>query len=181
VCDPNTVSSSLPAETLDSDFTFVFAASQGIVTPSNHSKQFVIGYKGTACQVLIHPNTVPTIPEMCLSTAKSTPKYQISTAHLGIKDSGYTDHFIQEKSYFISYTAVTGKLIMMANGTSIPVMGICTISLNTNGVPVCLVNCYHTPGLRASLYSPRRHRRSIGCAFVGDQQGMYLTLGNIHT
>jgi hypothetical protein len=34
MCDPITVSSSVPAETLDSDFIYVFAASQGIVTPS---------------------------------------------------------------------------------------------------------------------------------------------------
>jgi hypothetical protein len=44
VCDPNTFSSILPAETLNSDFTLAFAASQGIVTPSNHSNQYVIGY-----------------------------------------------------------------------------------------------------------------------------------------
>jgi hypothetical protein len=46
---------------------------------------------------------------------------------------------------------------------------------------VKLVNCYHTPCLIVSLYSLRQHRRSLGCAFIGDHQGMYLTVGKIYT
>jgi hypothetical protein len=93
VCDPNTFNSNLPAETLDSNFTFMFAASKGIVTPSNHSKQSVIGYLGTACQVMLYDTTLPTLPETCMSTVKSNLSHQISNAHLGITDSGATDHF----------------------------------------------------------------------------------------
>jgi hypothetical protein len=93
VLDPNTVSSSIPADTLDSDFSFAFAASQGIVTPSNHSKQSAIGYLCTACQVMLHPTNLSTTPEQCSSTIKSTVPHQISTAHLGMTDSGATHHF----------------------------------------------------------------------------------------
>jgi hypothetical protein len=70
---------------------------------------------------------------------------------------------------------------MMANCASIPILVMGTISLTINGVSVHLINCYHTPGLRASLYSLRRHRRSPRCAFLGEQQGMYLTFGKIYT
>jgi hypothetical protein len=56
-----------------------------------------------------------------------------------------------------------------------------TVSLAVNGVPVRLIHCYHTPGLRASLYSLHRHHRSPRCAFVGDQLGIYLTFGRMYT
>jgi hypothetical protein len=118
MCDPNTVSSSLPADTLDSDFTYAFSANQSIVTPSNHSKQSVIGYLCTTCQVMMYPNTLPTIQYTCLSNAKSTLPHQLFTERLNITDSGAKDYFSREKSYFISYTEVTGKFIMMANGAS---------------------------------------------------------------
>jgi hypothetical protein len=102
VLDPDTFSSSITEETLNLDFTFAFAASQGIVTPIHHSKQYVIGYLGTVCQVVLHPDTLPTISEECLPTGKSAVPHQISTAHLGIADSGATYYFFREKSYFIS-------------------------------------------------------------------------------
>jgi hypothetical protein len=70
VCHPNAFSYSIPSETLDSDFTYAFAAIRSIVTPSNHSKQSVIGYIGTACQVVMYPKNLPTIQYTCLSTAK---------------------------------------------------------------------------------------------------------------
>jgi hypothetical protein len=95
--DPTTVSSSIPAETLDSDFTFMFAASQVILTPSNFNKQSVIGYLGTDCQVMLHFTTLPTIYEQCMSNEKSTIPNQISTVYLGIADSGATYHFFPGK------------------------------------------------------------------------------------
>jgi hypothetical protein len=70
---------------------------------------------------------------------------------------------------------------MMSNVASIPLLGMSTVSLTINGVLVKLVNCFHTPGLQASLYSLWRHHRSPGCAFVSDYQGMYLTFGKIYT
>jgi hypothetical protein len=69
--------------------------------------------------------------------------------------------------------------MMMANGAPIPVLGMDTVSLTINGLTVRLIHCYHTPGLRASLYSLRRRRRSPGCAFVDDQQKMYLMTSTV--
>jgi hypothetical protein len=87
----------------------------------------------------------------------------------------------QEKTYFLTYTLVHGKFIMMANGASIPVLGMGTVSLTINGIVVKLIQCYHTPGLRASLYSLHRHRQTHVCSFLGDHNGMYLTFGRVFT
>jgi hypothetical protein len=75
VSDPNTTSTSIPASTLDMDFTYAFAASQGIVTRTigNHSKPTVSRYIDSACQVMFTPPTLSAIQETCLSVAKSTP------------------------------------------------------------------------------------------------------------
>jgi hypothetical protein len=70
---------------------------------------------------------------------------------------------------------------MIANGASIPVLGTGTASLTINGIPVNLTRCYHTPNLRASLHSLRRHHRTFGFYFLGDHIGMYLTFGKVFT
>jgi hypothetical protein len=60
--------------------------------------------------------------------------------------------FFREKTYFLRFTPVHGNIIMMANGASIPVLGMGTVRFTINGIPVKIIHCYHTPGLRASLY-----------------------------
>jgi hypothetical protein len=100
-CDPNTTSTSLPAATLDVDFTYAFTVIQCIVTSAlvNHSNPSVIHYLGSACQVMLSPTQLPAIQETCVSTAKSPPSLtHVSTAQLGIYDSGATDHFFREIS-----------------------------------------------------------------------------------
>jgi hypothetical protein len=115
-------------------------------------------YIGTACHSdMTSPSRLPSIQETCVSAAKSTQPVNIDTSHIGIANSGATDHFFREKSYFLTYTPVHGKFIMMSNGASIPVLGMGTVSLTINGIPVKLIQCYYTPGLRASLYSLRRY------------------------
>jgi hypothetical protein len=124
---------------------------------------------------------LPPIHETCVSTTKSTQPSQVDTYHIGIADSGATIHFFREKTYFLTYTPVHGKFIMMAKGASSPVLGVGKVSLTINGIPVKLINCYRTPGLRASLHSLHRHRRTHGCSFLGDHNGMYLTFGQFFT
>jgi hypothetical protein len=99
---------------------------------------------------------LPPIQETCVSTAKSTQPVQVDTYHIGFTNSGDTNHFFREKTYFLTYTPVHGIFIIMANGAPIPVLGMDTVSLIINGISVKLIHCYHTPGLRASLYSLRR-------------------------
>jgi hypothetical protein len=70
---------------------------------------------------------------------------------------------------------------MMANGVSIPVLGTGTLSLTINEIPIKLIHCYHTPGLRSSLYLLHRHRRTYGCYLLGDNNGIYLTFGRVFT
>jgi hypothetical protein len=124
---------------------------------------------------------LPPIQETFVSTAKSTQPVQVDTSHIGIADAGVTDHFFHEKTYFLTYTTVHGKFMMMANGASILVLGMDTVSLTINGIPVKLIHCYHTPGLRASIYYIRRHRRTHGCSFISNHNGMYLTFGRVFT
>jgi hypothetical protein len=60
---------------------------------------------------------------------------------------------------------------MITNGASMSVIDMGTISLTINGIPVKLINCYHTLDLRGSHIH--------GCSFIGDQHGMYLTFGQV--
>jgi hypothetical protein len=147
--NPATPSTTEQAATVDLDFTFEFATSQGIPpTLSNHSKPALKMYIRTACQSdMTSTPSIPPSQETCLSTAKYTQPVQVDTSHIGIADSGTTDHIFREKTYFLTYTPVHGTFIMMANGASIPFLGMGTFSLSINGIPVKLIHCYHTPGL----------------------------------
>ena len=42
-----------------------------------------------------------------------------------------------------------------------------------------LTNVLHVPSLRLPLYSIRVHRRSLGCTFIADNKGDYLTFPEI--
>jgi hypothetical protein len=171
------------AATVYSDFTFEFAISQGIQpTLSYHNEPTLKLYSGIACHSgMMSTPRLPPIHETCVSTAKYIHPAQVDTSRIGIADSGANDPFFREKTYFLIYTPVHGKFIMMANGASFPVLGMGTASLAINGIPVKLIKCYHTPGLRASLYSLRRHRRTHSCYFLGDHNGIYLTFGRVFT
>jgi hypothetical protein len=72
--DPATRSTTEQAATIDSDFTFEFATSQGIPpTLISHSKSALKMYIGTACQSdMTSTPCLPPIQETCVSTVKST-------------------------------------------------------------------------------------------------------------
>jgi hypothetical protein len=125
---------------VDSDFTFEFSTSQDIPAPlSNHSKPALRLYIGTAFQYdMIDPPRLPHIHETCVSIVKSNQPSQVTTSHIDITDSGSTDHFFPETTYFLTYTPMHGKFIMMVNGASIPVLGMGTVSLTINGIPIKL-------------------------------------------
>jgi hypothetical protein len=186
VCDPITTSMSLPTATLDTDFTYAFTASQGILTPTlgSHSNTSIIRYLGSACQVMLTLTQLPPIQEICISTVRSPPPPSTGIIvlpwHFRLRSHR---SFLQGKQllYHIhqSYWQVyhDGKWSVH----SIPVLGMGMVSITTNGVPVKHLNCFHTRGIRASLYSLQRHHRPPCCAFVGDHQGMYLTFGKVYT
>jgi hypothetical protein len=182
IVNPATRITTEQAATVDSDFTFEFATGQGIpLTLSNHSKYAPKMYIGTACQSdMTSTYRLPPIQEKCVSNAKSTQPVQVDTSHIEIADSGATYIFFARR-HFLTYTPVHGNIIMTANGASIPVLGMGTVSLTINGIPVKIIHCYHAPGLRASIYLIHRHRQTHGCSFLGDQSGMYLTFGRIFT
>jgi hypothetical protein len=116
-----------------------------------------------------------------VSTVKTAQPSQVDTYHISIADSGATNHYFREKTYFLAYTPVHGKFIMMVNGAFVTFLGMGTANLIIDGIPVKLVNCYHTPDLQASLYALSRHRCTHGCSFLGDHNGMYLTFGRVFT
>jgi hypothetical protein len=68
-----------------------------------------------------------------------------------------------------------GKFILMPDGTQLPVQGQVTICALIKGIPKCMTQCYHVPDLQVCLYLLCRHRRTAGCSFVGDHNGMFLT------
>jgi hypothetical protein len=96
--DPATRSTTEQAATVDSDFTFEFATSQGIPpTFSNHCKYALKLYIGTVYQSdMMSTPRLPSIQETCVSTAKSTQPIQVDTYHIGIADSGATNHFFRD-------------------------------------------------------------------------------------
>jgi hypothetical protein len=81
----------------------------------------------------------PPIQEACVSTAKYTQPVQVDTSNIGISDSGATNIFFREKTYFLTYTPVQGKFMMMDNGASITVLRMGTFSITINGIPVKLI------------------------------------------
>jgi hypothetical protein len=104
--DPSTHSTTEQAATVDSDFTFEFATSQGIPpTLSSHNKSALKLYIGTACHSdMTSPSRLPSIQETCVSTAKSTEPVKVDTSHIGIADSGATNHVFFGKSHISLHT-----------------------------------------------------------------------------
>jgi hypothetical protein len=86
---------------------------------------------------------------------------------LAVADTGATDHMVPEKSYFISYTLISGLSVRMGNNSYVPVLGCGTASFSLNGKQILVRNVLHVPGLAVPLYSPHTHIAQLGCGFIG--------------
>jgi hypothetical protein len=92
-----------------------------------------------------------------------------------IADSGATDSMsCYGKEVYISYKRIQGGYVVLANKQKVPCLGIGKIRILMNGHPVIIDQVLHVPDLRKMLYSIRQHRRSPGCSFHADNDGIRL-------
>ena len=76
---------------------------------------------------------------------------------------------------FITYTSTPRSYVVLANSQRSPCLGRGDICINMGGNAVILRDVLHIPSLRCPLFSVRCHRRYIGCSFIADNEGCYLT------
>jgi len=92
-----------------------------------------------------------------------------------IADSGATDSMTcYGKEVYISYKRIHGGYVVLANKQKVPCLGIGKIRILMHGHPVIIDKVLHVPALRKMLYSIRQHRRSPGCSFHADNDGIRL-------
>jgi len=92
-----------------------------------------------------------------------------------IADSGATSHMFPDRSMFRSYCPTPGSYVILANKQRVSNPGCGDVHLKMGQHTVILTNVLHVPSLRMPLYSIRAHRRSLGCSFLADNNGMYLS------
>jgi hypothetical protein len=92
-----------------------------------------------------------------------------------IIDSGATAHMVPFRECFIDYKATPNRYVILADSKKSPCLGQGSVRLTMGGVTVLIKDVLHVRALRCPLYSVRCHRRSIGCAFLADNEGIYLT------
>ena len=78
-------------------------------------------------------------------------------------DTGATGMMLQDYAAFVSYHKVADQHVELGDDTRLPIAGVGTAKFSLNGKVVRLRDCMHVPGLRAPLYSLRRHRHLPGC------------------
>ena len=92
-----------------------------------------------------------------------------------IADSGATDSMTcYGKEVYISFKCIHGGYVVLANKQKVPCLGIGKIRILMHGHPVITDKVLHVPALRKMLYSIWQHRRSPGCSFHADNDGIRL-------
>ena len=93
-------------------------------------------------------------------------------------DSGATADMFWDRSFFddVSYEELADQYVEMGDGSRVPIVGRGTVSFLMDGHYVRLSDCLHVPDLDVHLLSIRTHRRrGVGCTFLADDEGMFLT------
>lgn len=90
-------------------------------------------------------------------------------------DSGATHHMLNDYNTFVSYYPCKHRVVTLGNESTLPVMGTGTTKFFLNGKVILVRNALHVPGLRAPLYSLRRHRLMPGCGYFSHFEiGSYI-------
>jgi hypothetical protein len=80
-------------------------------------------------------------------------------------DSGATMHMLPDYACFVSYKSCKSEFVTLGDHTQLPIMGRGTARFYLNGKVIQVRDALHVPGLRAPLYSLRRHRHMQGCGY----------------
>jgi hypothetical protein len=98
-----------------------------------------------------------------------SPKAKISTIQHGhsecCADSGATEHMLPDYSAFVSYKKCHNESVTLGDETQLPIMGRGKAVFMINGKTIQVRDALHVPGLRAPLYSLRKHRHMDGCGY----------------
>ena len=92
-----------------------------------------------------------------------------------IADSGATSHMFPDRNMFISYKTTPGSYVILANKQKVSNPGRADVRLRFGKYTVVLTDVLHVPSLHLLLYSIRVHRRSLGCSFIANNKGIYLS------
>jgi hypothetical protein len=98
-----------------------------------------------------------------------SPKAKISTIQHGhsecCADSGATEHMLPDCSAFVSYKRCHNESVTLGDETQLPIMGHGKAVFMINGKTIQVRDALHVPGLRAPLYSLRKHRHMDRCGY----------------
>ena len=92
-----------------------------------------------------------------------------------IIDSGCTTNMFPYQGCFINYKKLSTSYVVLADNTRSPCLGNGDVKIIFGWVTVILANCLHAPSLQCPLLSVWCHRRQLGCSFVADNTGAFLT------
>ena len=90
-------------------------------------------------------------------------------------DSGATAMMMPFRQCFISYKPTPRSNVVLANNQKSPCLGCGDICLKMGGYNVILRDVLHIPSLRCPLFSVCCHHCFLGCSFIADNTGCYLT------
>lgn len=92
-----------------------------------------------------------------------------------IVDSRCTRHMFPFKRAFISYKPTPNSYVILADKSKVACMGFGTTSFVLDNKTIILHNVLHVPKLRSPLLSVRCFRHLLGCSFLADNKGSFLT------
>jgi hypothetical protein len=90
-------------------------------------------------------------------------------------DSGATAMMMPFRQCFINYTPTPRSYVILANNQRSPCLGCGDICLTMGNYNALLRDVLHIPSLRCPLFSVRCHHRFVGCSFLADNTGCFLT------
>jgi hypothetical protein len=109
--------------------------------------------------------TLAATAKLALSSPKSKVSFVNDDHEECCADSGATEHMIPDYKAFVSYKSCRGEFVTLGDTTKLPIMGKGTARFYLNDKVVEVRNALHVPGLRAPLYSLRRHCHMFDCGY----------------
>jgi hypothetical protein len=92
-----------------------------------------------------------------------------------IIDSGATAMMMPFRQCFISYKSMPKSYVILSNNQRSPYLCHGDNRINMGGFTVLLKDVLHILSLCCPLFSGHCHHRLIGCSFIADNKGYYLT------
>jgi hypothetical protein len=92
-----------------------------------------------------------------------------------IIDSGCTKHMFPHQRTFLSYNATPQSLVTLADKSRVPCLGVGDAIFKLGTKTIILSGVLHVPTLRNPLLSVRCFRRMLGCSFLADNAGCFIS------